>query len=83
MLILLGQRIASHYCTETHSFGKCVYLFEAQDIRQSLTFPNASFDLIHLTCLVERIPTEQWFTVLRGCFRVLRKDGFLLWTETE
>jgi len=57
--------------------------FEAQDIRQSLTFPDASFDLVHLTCLVERIPTEQWSNVLRECFRVLRKGGFLLWTETE
>ena len=57
--------------------------FEERDLLHPLPFADASFDLVNLGCLVERVPMEQWPAVLRECFRVVRHKGFVVWTEAE
>jgi len=57
--------------------------FEVMDITQPLAFADACFDLIHIRFLAGLLETKQWPSVLQECFRMLRPEGLVLFTEAE
>jgi ubiquinone/menaquinone biosynthesis C-methylase UbiE len=57
--------------------------FQHMDARQPLTFPDASFDLIHMRFLVGFMTTPLWPHLLRECWRLLRPGGILCHIEPE
>jgi ubiquinone/menaquinone biosynthesis C-methylase UbiE len=57
--------------------------FLQMDVTQPLLFPDASFDLIHASCLSTFMTKEAWPQLLGECFRLLRPGGCLRMRDIE
>lgn len=57
--------------------------FQVMDIRQPLTLPDGSFDLVNGRMLSRVLVPSEWHTVLAECQRLLRPGGVLHVTEAE
>ncbi|MBD2605362.1 methyltransferase domain-containing protein [Scytonema hofmannii FACHB-248] len=49
----------------------------AHDLTQGIPFPNASFDLVYHSHVLEHIPKTEAESFLKECYRVLRPQGVL------
>lgn len=57
--------------------------FQVMDVRQPLTFADASFDLINARLITGFLTTAMWPVLLKECFRLLHPGGIMCSTETE
>lgn len=55
--------------------------FGVMDVRQTLDFSDASFDLVNARLLVAAIKRETWEPLLAECHRILKPGGMLRMTE--
>ena len=67
--------------TRAHSQQLPNASFEVMDIRQTLAFPDAPFDMVNARFLLAVLKREQWVPFLYECLRVLRPGGLLRLTE--
>ncbi|MGW4356034.1 class I SAM-dependent methyltransferase [Nocardia sp. NPDC004582] len=63
-----------------HAAPNCVFELGAA---QSLTYPDAAFDVATCTFAMHHIAEADRITALEGCFRVLRPGGRLLLADTH
>lgn len=57
--------------------------FLVMDGRQRLEFPDATFDMVHLSAAMSFLSPALWPGVLQECFRVLRPGGVVCSVEAE
>jgi len=78
------SQIMSHYATASAREQKLPNVqFRIMDALQPLSFPDASFDLVHARLVSGFMKASQWPAFLRECFRLLKPGGVICSTEYE
>lgn len=70
-----AREMVDYATAQSRAFPNCRFEF---GVAQSLTFPDASFDVVTSTFSMHHIPADQRDTALAGMYRVLRPGGRLL-----
>lgn len=68
---------------QAHARGLANVDFLRMDVRESLAFPDASFDLIHARFAQSFLPRASWPSFLTECRRLLRPGGSIWLMECE
>jgi ubiquinone/menaquinone biosynthesis C-methylase UbiE len=57
--------------------------FQVMNVLEPLPFPDASFDLVNIRLIIGVVQRDMFSKVLAECYRILRPNGILRWTEVE
>lgn len=82
-LQVVGIDVSEAMITEANRRRYPNATFQVMDVRQPLTFPDLSFDLVNARLLYAFMPKDAWLQLSQECFRITRPSGLVRLTECE
>lgn len=80
---VIGIDISEAMITEANRRRYPNVSYQVMDVRQPLTFPDLSFDLVNARLLYAFMPKDAWLPLTQECFRITRPGGLVRYTECE